>query len=54
MKAFTVLWRQTATDQLTEIWLAALDRAQVTAAVEAIDAILSNDPLGDTLRPFAF
>ncbi len=47
MKEFTVLWRQTAIDQLIEIWLAASDRQQVTQAVETIDSLLSTEPSGD-------
>jgi hypothetical protein len=41
VKPFTVLWRQTAVEQLTEIWLAASDRHGINDAVTAIDAILS-------------
>jgi hypothetical protein len=53
VKAFTVLRRQTAIDQLAEIWLAAADRAQITGAVEAIDAILSDGPLSDLTSELA-
>jgi hypothetical protein len=47
VKAFTVLWAQTATDQLADIWLESTDRAAVNSAVEAIDSLLSSDPLGE-------
>ncbi len=47
MKRFTVLWRQTAIDQLTEIWLAGADRAEINQAVETIDKLLSSEPLGE-------
>ena len=53
MKRFTVLWRQTAIDQLAEIWLAASDRDQVTRAVNAIDSLLSTDPSGDLTKELA-
>jgi mRNA-degrading endonuclease RelE of RelBE toxin-antitoxin system len=53
VKAYTVLWRQTATDQLAEIWLEASDRAHVTQVVEAIDTLLATDPLGDLTRELA-
>ncbi len=44
MKAYTVLWQQLAIDQLTEIWLAASGREQITAAVETLDQLLADDP----------
>jgi hypothetical protein len=53
VKRFTVLWRQTALDQLAEIWLAASDRDQVTRAVNAIDSLLSTDPSGDPTKELA-
>jgi len=53
VKAYTVLWRQTATDQLAEIWIAASDRADIGASVEAIDSLLSTDPLSDLTRELA-
>ena len=53
MKRFTVFWRQTAVDQLAEIWLAGSDRSQINGAVKAIDALLSSDPLGDLTRELA-
>jgi hypothetical protein len=50
---FTVVWRQTAVDQLTEIWLAASDRPSINDAVSVIDALLSQDPLGDLTSDLA-
>jgi hypothetical protein len=41
---YTVLWKKTALDQLTELWLAAPNRAEINAAVEEIDRLLSADP----------
>ncbi len=41
---YTVLWKQAALNQLTELWLVAPNRADVNAAVEGIDRILSADP----------
>jgi hypothetical protein len=46
---YAVIWSQLALDQLTEIWLAAKDRAAVTAATHAIDARLANDPMNQGL-----
>lgn len=45
MKAYTVVWLQDAADQLIEIWLAASDRNEITAAVEALDQLLADDPI---------
>ena len=53
MKPFTVLWRQTAVDQLAELWLTASDRVQVNGAVEAIDALLSTEPQGELTHELA-
>ena len=53
MKSFTVLWRQTALDQLAEIWLRAGNRSQVNESVEAIDALLSTDPSSDLTSELA-
>ncbi len=50
MTPYTVLWRQTATNQLTEIWLAASDRARINEAVQAIDGLLAINPLGRLTR----
>jgi len=44
VKSFTVVWLQTAVDQLAQIWLDGTDRDLVVDAVEAIDSLLSNDP----------
>lgn len=41
---YTVLWKQSALDQLTELWLVAANRAEINAAVEEIDRALSTDP----------
>lgn len=41
---YTVLWKQTAQDRLTELWLAAPNRAEINASVEEIDHLLSVDP----------
>ena len=41
---YAVMWSQFALDQLAEIWLAAKNRAAVTAAAQAIDVRLANDP----------
>jgi mRNA-degrading endonuclease RelE of RelBE toxin-antitoxin system len=45
VKAYTVVWLQDAADQLIEIWLAASDRNEITAAVEALDQLLADDPI---------
>jgi hypothetical protein len=44
MTRYTVVWSTEATDQLTSIWLDAADRPSVTAAANAIDGQLTNDP----------
>lgn len=41
---YTVVWRETALQQLIRIWLLALDREAVNRAVDAADADLANDP----------
>jgi plasmid stabilization system protein ParE len=41
---YTVRWRRTAIDRLTEIWMDASDRAAVNSAVEEIDQLLSSKP----------
>jgi hypothetical protein len=53
VKSFTVLWRQTALDQLTEIWLTSPDRQSITEAVSAIDALLASAPFGEMTRELA-
>lgn len=40
----TVIWSPDALNQLTELWLNALDRDAVTSAVEQIDRVLSGNP----------
>jgi hypothetical protein len=41
---YTVIWRDTALQQLATIWMAATDRAAVNRAVDDVDAELTNDP----------
>jgi plasmid stabilization system protein ParE len=41
---FTVRWKRTALDLLTELWLQSADRAQINAAVEEIDRLLASRP----------
>jgi hypothetical protein len=53
VKSFTVLWRQTALDQLAEIWLASSDRQSINDAVAALDALLASAPLGEMTRELA-
>jgi hypothetical protein len=43
---FTVSWFPSAGNRLTEIWLAATDQAEVSAASDAIDRMLATNPLG--------
>lgn len=40
----TVRWKQSALDRLAELWLKAVDREAVNAAVLEIDRLLSSDP----------
>ena len=53
---YTVVWVQSVEDELVEIWLAAKDRNDVTAATHAIDqelgldASLKGDELAEGLR----
>jgi hypothetical protein len=42
---YTVVWKPAAEQQLAQLWISAPDRAEVTAAANAIDAVLSQDPL---------
>lgn len=44
MTSYTVVWLQDALDDLTWLWLAADDRAAVTAATARVDSILSSSP----------
>jgi hypothetical protein len=41
----TVTWTRRAHRRLAELWLAAPDRAELTAAANSIDAELARDPL---------
>jgi plasmid stabilization system protein ParE len=41
---YTVRWKRTALDRLTEIWLEAADRATINSAVEEIDQLLASQP----------
>ena len=50
MNRYTLLWLEAAIDQLAEIWLAAPDRHKINQAINALDALLSSDPLGDLTR----
>lgn len=43
MKRYTVIWVQSAEDELMEIWLAATGKAAVTSAADALDQKLSAD-----------
>jgi len=43
---FEVIWTPPATNQLTDIWLAATDRNAVTLAQTAVDKLLAGDPFG--------
>lgn len=58
MARYTVVWNQNALDQLAEIWAAASDRNAVSAAAQAVDQVLSDDPdlkgqpVGDLMRLF--
>ena len=44
MTRFTVIWSQAAQDRLAQFWIAATDRAAVSAAANAIDRELAEDP----------
>lgn len=41
---YTVIWLKKAEDQLAHLWLNAPDRAEVTTAADAIDAMLRLNP----------
>ena len=43
MMRFTVTWHPEAENELTELWLLATDREDITAAVQAIDIALATD-----------
>jgi len=42
--SYTVTWKQSAADQLAEIWMSVSDRRAVTAAADSLDAALRADP----------
>jgi hypothetical protein len=44
MTRYTVVWHQMAQDRLALLWLSAEDRSQVSAAANAIDQELAEDP----------
>lgn len=46
MTRFTVTWHQEARDELTMLWLEALDRNAVTTAAHAVDQLLAMDASG--------
>ncbi len=41
---FTVTWHPGAESELTDIWIGASDRAEVTQAANIIDQLLASDP----------
>src|SRR3989442_1228425 len=41
---YTVVWLKAAQDHLANIWITAADKAAVTAASNAIDLMLAQDP----------
>jgi hypothetical protein len=43
--SWTVTYRPSARDELTEVWLNSPDRFAVTAAANKIDQLLRSDPL---------
>ncbi len=45
MTRYTVVWVQSAQEELAELWINAEDRNAVSAAAELIDQELCNDPL---------
>ncbi len=48
---YTVVWLPSALNELAAIWLAAADRASVTAASHRIDQRLSVNPLAEGESP---
>lgn len=46
MMRYTVVWLQDALDDLTWMWLASDDRAEITTATARLDAALASDPGG--------
>lgn len=43
MIRYTVIWHQSALEELTRLWLAARDRRSITTAADSIDGQLSRD-----------
>jgi mRNA-degrading endonuclease RelE of RelBE toxin-antitoxin system len=41
---YTVRWKRTALDLLTELWLQSDNRSQINDAVEEIDRLLASNP----------
>jgi hypothetical protein len=41
---YDVRWKRTALDRATELWLAATDRWEITAAVNELDRLLASNP----------
>ena len=41
---YIVRWKRSALDRLTELWLNAADRMEITAAVAEIDRLLARRP----------
>jgi hypothetical protein len=41
---YTVVWQRSAEQKLAHLWTQAADRRAVTAAANAIDTILAQDP----------
>lgn len=41
---YTVVWRETALQQLAEIWMGSADRAEINQTVDDIDEELLSDP----------
>jgi hypothetical protein len=51
---FTVVWDQLPLDDLTNLWMAALDQQAVADAADAIDRLLRDSPttVGAQVGPF--
>jgi len=43
---YTVVWKPDAEEDLASLWIAAEDRAAITAAADRIDPLLRTDPDG--------
>jgi len=50
---FRIVWTPQATIELTDVWLNAANPAAVTAATNAIDALLAADPYAVGTHSFA-